>query len=1487
MFRLPYMQEIRQKQLALEVDLCTAGDLRDPSTDKHMQKSLTIMTSSAGLYHDFDGLKCQGNHEHQQIAGSCQVNGQHMLRTVFSENYPRKFARRLAKSLCRVRIPRELPYLQQQEECLWSWTLAGEGSTNERLPKRQRLASQARLKLSRACDIDQLPWGKRLKCTIKTTPQNTTEQWQSIFQGMQNLAPRVGKIEITDSQLLSQIQALLDDKVVKRVMLCRGTNRTLGPPDNLIKGEAPYRRCIFVERNTGKIKADEAWEEWEGLSKRQLIRASHPCRLNMTVFATNPNVPAPARESRPESPLQNASNSAAIPERPEESKNPQVETAASPNPSVPLTESQQADVDPQVQSDHFKSLTKEEQQSLIRAHKNLGHPHAEKFSSIIRQQGFRPEVARAALELRCSVCQSQRAPKTGAPGNLRDELDFNDRVHVDGFTWTSSQGIGYHVYHFVDSATSFQVACVSPSRAADAFLEYFLQSWLMWAGTPHELIVDAGTELNADEVSTFAQAHNIHMTTISTEAHFQNGKAERHGSILQSMLTKYEKEHAIQSYQDLKQGLWWCVQAKNAYSIKRGYSPEILVLGKQTRLPGSVCSDELLPAHMLADSESAQGVQFRQQLARRESARKAFVQTDHDAALRRAILRRSHGKATQYAPGEWVMVWRQGKGAYPSQWTGPMKVVVHENAQTIWTTMASKLYRSALEHTRPVSAMEAKKIVILPQEPSVSTIAQQLPLNSTERNNPNPSFSPPIPPVTDVTLPAPLPIIQNNLQARETTSNPHHSSPPSELQPDTEPEVPGSYQSNAESVHPDVHAQYPLDPERDMAQEQVAQNTPLPVDDDLCCDALHSLDTELESFSLDQDQGWLCEVYVTEHDIEQWKQEDNPYECVFLASAAKRQRAEVKLTSLGPEEKAEFQKAKEHEIQNWLKTGTISRILRNKVPPNQILRCRWILTWKPIDDVEREQLKGTRNHKAKARLVILGYLDPKITEVLRDSPTLGRHSKMLLLRLIASKGWRLRSFDVKAAFLQGKNQKDRTLAIEPVEEIIKMMKLSPYEVCKLEKGAYGLVDAPFMWFQAILEELQKLHFEQSPFDPCLFILRNPSTQEPDGILGLHVDDGLCAGNSRFQEKLDLLEQKYPFGSKRTGEFTFTGIDMMQTPEGTIHLSQSKYIRAIEPIKLSTERRKQLDQPVTEDERQQLRALIGSIQYAAAHTRPDLSSRLSMLQSAINSATVETLTSANQALHEAKKHHDVTIKIQPIATSDLRFLAFSDASFASKSNPSSHTGSLIMATHKDIGKNTTCPVNPMSWGCKKIQRVVTSTLAAETTSLNSVLDQLSWVRLCWAWILNSKVQWKNPTQAFQTLPETYTTATLRAQEIPESLAATDCKSLYDLVTRTAVPSCTEFRTQLTARSIKDLLAEGVALRTGLLFGEKLRQACLEADSPETTHPVAVNSFDKLTRIHTQIHKQLEKQELLIAQLLQDDEGVSEMLKFRPVARPRRE
>ena len=46
---------------------------------------------------------------------------------------------------------------------------------------------------------------------------------------------------------------------------------------------------------------------------------------------------------------------------------------------------------------------------------------------------------------------------------------------------------------------------------------------------------------------------------------------------------------------------------------------------------------------------------------------------------------------------------------------------------------------------------------------------------------------------------------------------------------------------------------------------------------------------------------------------------------------------------------------------------------------------------------------------------------------------------------------------------------------------------------------------------------------------------------------------------------------------------------------------------------------------------------------------------------------------------------------------------------------------------------------------------------------------------------------------------------------DSLIATDCKSLFDIVSRTAPPSRQEFRTLLQARLIKEHLATGLAVR----------------------------------------------------------------------------
>ena len=164
---------------------------------------------------------------------------------------------------------------------------------------------------------------------------------------------------------------------------------------------------------------------------------------------------------------------------------------------------------------------------------------------------------------------------------------------------------------------------------------------------------------------------------------------------------------------------------------------------------------------------------------------------------------------------------------------------------------------------------------------------------------------------------------------------------------------------------------------------------------------------------------------------------------------------------------------------------------------------------------------------------------------------------------------------------------------------------------------------------------------------------------------VHVDDGLGGGDAVFAKAIDQLEARFPFGSKRQRSFVFTGIQVNQDSNGDIRLNQTEYIKDITGIEIPRERRKEPQNAANDKEIQALRGLIGSLQYAASNTRPDLSRRLSLLQAKIPRATVGDLLIANRLLEDAKKHADVEFRIQSMPTEQVRFLSFSDAAFASR------------------------------------------------------------------------------------------------------------------------------------------------------------------------------------------------------------------------------
>ncbi len=904
MFKLPYFQEIFAYSHIADFDMCIVGDLKDPETSKPMKKPMMVATTSQKLFQGLNSRKCPGVHEHQTIEGSVNIKGHRVNRSQYTENYPRKFARSVMQILLKYRGLGDSPKLLIGKTD--SEVFAADSEPPTKKPRRGLLSRET---LKTPCVSEPLnnPCPKRRKLTHKQSLLTQKEIWEKIFKTLNETVPRVGKITIRDPEMLQYIAEVWSDKEPQFVIACRGTDRAIAPPQETQKGEAPFRRCAFVDRQTGKLLCEDNWEHWENLSQRQIIRGSHSCKLNITVFARNPS------------------------ELPDEAHDPITENSVIPNKSTvdDVPQSQRApDVSHSEEAiridgasirhgPKFLALPKDEQAVLLRAHKNLGHPSPEKLMQLLRQQEFRPECVLAVPDMRCSACEMTSRPKISRPSTIKDPLDFNDKVAVDCIKWTNAQGTSFHILHVIDMGTSFHAACIAPSRTSSQAISNLISTWLQWAGAPQTLIFDSGTEFNSEEFLTFLQANGIKGISIAPGAHWQNGRSERHGQILENMLRRMDKESPIQTYEDLSKVLWFAIQAKNANSLRKGYAPEVLVFGKHTKIPGSLTSDEDLPAHCLADAETAQGVQFRKQLEIRERARKAFWEADNDSALRRAILRRSRPERSSYQTGEWVMAWKAQP--IPGQWTGPMRVVTHENASTVWVTMAGRLYRVAPENLRNVSALEAHQNNLskaITMEDTIRSLQASKQKGTTQFRDLSIPGDSNVPQQADSEIP-----VQNPPEHPVLPQETEQPSNPASDQPDMEPAT----EVSSETGELQTDGAVPT-----------AENIPVPPDsddDELICEEwvehddmevteewLHqtiAFETE-EPPQLLSNHCWTLEVTIDQRDIDNWKSEIDPTDHCYLATAAKRQRAEVKMSDLNNQDRRLFDKAKETEVQNWL-----------------------------------------------------------------------------------------------------------------------------------------------------------------------------------------------------------------------------------------------------------------------------------------------------------------------------------------------------------------------------------------------------------------------------------------------------------------------------------------------------------------------------------------------------------------------------------------
>ena len=1407
---------IREGTQQVIVDLSAFG-LRTPVSRAAIRKRMCLVSSCPEVIQSLTQTQCPGHLPHSQsVDRAQQLHGATAAHS--AGTYCRGFSQHVAQAILQhvhasaLAADPIMPLTRKRQKTSLSGAVSssrfGAHKRSQEVSSEGAIRSQAQPRLSH----DNTPKLER------TLPENV---WKPVFELVPKFANKVAPSLVSpQSSIIEMIQEALPEYKVMQVFAGCGSKQLHWPLGALPTTVAPWRISIYQRtKPSGQVEYVGLEPELRGSVDSKQRRG----RIGNTDYLVTILAQKKLRTSSTDShtPLP----SPADPPTPGVNAEPNLEGWAPP--PTPI------------HGPAFRNLDKESKMLLIRVHKNLGHPAPTVLSQHLRAAGYDKALVDGALEYQCDTCLESTAPRHQRPSKLPEPREFNELIGVDGFYFKSQSGYRAYVVHVLDEASCFHQGRRTQSRHSTEAMQTLSDCWFAWAGNPRRIYLDPAGEFRSDQI--LEQFQGLNTQTYMTAAAWQRGRLERHGDVAKEMLSRLDKEVPIINDSAFDKALTQVFQAKNALVRHLGYSPEQIVLGKSIQVPGSLTSDEGLAAHTLALGDELEAEQHRQRLELRCAARKAFLEADNSQAIRRAVLRRSTPARGPYSAGSWVLYWT--KKSSPNRlaagrWHGPAKVICQEGQSIVWVAHGPTILRRAPENLRPASLREWQQLTTSDLEGDSNRVggaSSYLDLTSTEPER-APSTEP-VPPPASVDFPTPANAPADVPVARGSSNQePDISQPEQELTPQVSTQSPDSLDVSgapevergpaAPSVTTSLTGQGTPMPSEVPAPSSVdASSVPIPESDDglsveqvlLTSEIITEADSngpELLSFTaletsafaegppLAEDnlpfieepleclgeQAFCLEIPMKPKDLCQWSQESSPEQLATVAAAGKRARAEVRVKDLNQAELALFDQAKQKELQCWIQTSAIKPILRRKLNPAQILRSRWILTWKDPEPGESQK-------RAKARLVVLGFQDPKLVEVMRDAPTLSREGRSVVLQTIASCGFPLSSFDIKTAFLRGKADEANPLAMEPPAELRELLKMPDSEVCQLVGNAYGRVDAPLLFYKELCKQLKCLGFSPHPLEPCVFLLKTGARLR--GILGVHVDDGVCGGDEYFLEKVDQLQKILPFGSRKHQAFIFTGIKLEQFPDFSIRASQAEYVHKIPQKDIGRPRRQVPDSEVNESERTKLRGLIGSLQYAVTHTRPDMAARLGELQCQTSKATVQTLLQANKALREAQEHHQVCIYFRAIPTEQLTFVAFGDASFASSKNLNSHQGVLICATNDRLNQNLEAPVSPMTWSSKKIPRVVRSTLSAEAYAMSKAVDLLGWVRALWGVIHVPNFQWQQPETGFK--------------QLRTAIIVTDCKSLYDLVTRLAMPSCEEYRTTLEVLLIKQRCQENTCFR----------------------------------------------------------------------------
>ncbi|GJP78251.1 hypothetical protein CLOP_g8576 [Closterium sp. NIES-67] len=372
----------------------------------------------------------------------------------------------------------------------------------------------------------------------------------------------------------------------------------------------------------------------------------------------------------------------------------------------------------------------------------------------------------------------------------------------------------------------------------------------------------------------------------------------------------------------------------------------------------------------------------------------------------------------------------------------------------------------------------------------------------------------------------------------------------------------------------------------------------------------------------------------------------------------------------------------------------------------------------------------------KSRLVARGFQQTKGKDYDEVFAPVGKGTTLrVLLAIAALLGWKIRQMDIVTAFLNG------IILEEVYMKQPEGLDDGSGRVCRLKKAIYGLKQAPRAWYHKLEEALLAGGFKKSECDPSLFLL-----QEKDEILMLlvYVDDILLfsASTALLDSAEQMLEMQ--FKCSKMGEVKYyLGMHVERDVEkGVLRLHQRKYCEGLAekyglqdggkpatPLPSGFTVEPCADEEVVgESDRKLFHSMVGSLNYAANHTRPDIAFATSRLASVVSRPSHEQLEAAKRLVRYVSatasvglEYSGVRQRLQrgaaDVKSGEMLLSCYTDASFNSVKADGTSIGGYVCL----LGGGA------VSWRSKKQNEVGLSSCETEYMALHHGAKEVVWLR----------------------------------------------------------------------------------------------------------------------------------------------------------------